>query len=47
MGARMYCVKERKKVQVSKVKHVTVKERKMITAICPNDGTKMMQFSKD
>ena len=24
-----------------------IKGRKMITAICPNDGTKMMQFSKD
>lgn len=46
MGSRLYCLKERKMVQVSKVKDIMIKGRPAVTARCPNDGTKMVKFVK-
>lgn len=45
----MYCVKCKKKVTVDDKnvkREMTVKERPMLRAVCPQCGTKMTKFTK-
>ncbi|MCD6550618.1 hypothetical protein J7K24_03710 [bacterium] len=47
--AEAYCVKCKKKKEIKNAKEITVKgkggtERKAITGVCPDCGTKMFKF---
>lgn len=42
----MYCVKCRKKVNVTNATLVKKGKRKMLTSKCPKCGTKMFRFTK-